>query len=205
MEQNTLAVEWVTLDQVFENPANPRHNDAAVPHVAASLRRFGWQQPIVAKPSGELVAGHTRLKAALEIGMDEVPVVRFEGSDLDATAFAIADNRTAEFAEWDQPALAELLDELRAEDALEGVGYSGDDIDALLEEIQAGLDADREIDEDVVPEPPDEATSKAGDLWILGEHRLLCGDSASVDDVDRRPNRQRPLLKSPNGLFSLRR
>lgn len=185
MDKSTLSVEWVAPGELFENPANPRHNDAAVPHVAASLRRFGWQQPIVAKPSGELVAGHTRLKAARDIGMDSVPVVRFGGSDIDATAFAIADNRTAEFAEWDQPALAELLDELRSEDSLDGVGYSGDDIDALLQEIQAGLDADREIDEDEVPEPPEAATTRVGDLWVLGRHRLLCGDSSDPTQVDR--------------------
>jgi DNA modification methylase len=111
--------------------------------------------------------------------------VRFEGTDLDATAFAIADNRTHEFAEWDQPALAELLDELRAEDALDGVGYTADDIDALLAEIQKDLEDGAETTEDEAPGLPEEATSRPGDLWILGSHRLLCGDSASPDDVDR--------------------
>ena len=185
MEQSILAIEWVPVGSLFENPANPRHNEAAVPHVAASLRRFGWQQPIVAKLTGEVVAGHTRLKAARELGMETVPVARFEGTDLDATAFAIADNRTAEFAEWDQAALADLLEELRAEDSLDGVGYSGDDIDLLLEEIQAGIDLEQDVEQDEVPAPPEIATTRTGDLWLLGDHRLLCRDSASPEDLDR--------------------
>ena len=127
-----LTIEWVDIDRVYASPANPRLNDQAVPHVAPSIKRFGWRQPIVAKPSGEVIAGNTRLKAALSLGMGKVPVVWFNGSDLEATAFAIADNRTHEFAEWDEPALVKLLDELRAEDALDGTGYSEADLDELL-------------------------------------------------------------------------
>ncbi len=135
MEHETLAVEWTAVDRLFCSPANPRDNDAAVPHVAASIRRFGWQQPIVARRSGEVIAGNTRFKAAEHLELDKVPVVWFDGSDVDATAFAIADNRTHEFAEWDEPALASLLEQLRTEDALDGVGYTTDDIDALLAEL----------------------------------------------------------------------
>ena len=108
MDTKTLTVEWVATDKVFPNPANPRLNDAAVAPVAGSLRRFGWQQPIVAKRTGEIVAGHTRLLAAKQLGMEEVPVLRFEGSDLDAVAYSIADNKTAELASWDDHALAGL-------------------------------------------------------------------------------------------------
>ena len=184
MAQDTLTIEWVPATRVRLNPANPRLNDAAVPHVAASLRRFGWRQPIVARPSGEVIAGNTRLKAALCLGITEVPVVWFEGPDLEAVAYSIADNRTAEFAEWDSPALATILQQLRAEDALDGVGYSTDDLNSLLDEIQADL-GPAEILEDEVPQPPDEATTRPGDLWILGDHRLLCGDSSVAEDVDR--------------------
>jgi len=184
MASDTLRIEWVPITRVRLNPANPRLNDAAVPHVAASLRRFGWRQPIVAKASGDVIAGNTRLKAALSLGMTEVPVVWFEGPDLEALAYSIADNRTHEFAEWDDPALAKLLEQLRAEDALDGVGYTTGDIDELLDQIQADL-GPGEILEDEVPQPPDEATTRPGDLWVLGDHRLLCGDSASASDVDR--------------------
>ncbi len=100
MHSQTLEVEWVSLDRLYNNPSNPRINDPAVPHVAASVRRFGWQQPIVAKPSGEVIAGNTRLKAAHELGLTQVPVVWFEGSNLEATAFQIADNRSHEFSSW---------------------------------------------------------------------------------------------------------
>ncbi len=183
MELNTLAVEWVSIDRLHFNPANPRHNEDAVPHVAASLRRFGWQQPLVARPSGEVIAGNTRLKAAQSLGMREVPVVRFKGSDLDATAYAIADNRTHEFATWDEPALAKLLDELRREDSLEGVGYDPADIDRLLAELDAN--APREVDDQGPEEPPEKPVTRLGDLWTLGSHRLLCGDSTNAADVAR--------------------
>jgi hypothetical protein len=119
----SLTVEWVPIGKVFLNPASPRVNDPGVPHLVASIRRFGWQQPIVAKRSGEVIAGNTRLKAAQSLGLTEVPVVWFEGSELDATAYAIADNRTHEFATWDEDALSKILEHLRSEDSLEGIGY----------------------------------------------------------------------------------
>jgi DNA modification methylase len=184
MADPRLSVEWVPHSRVFPNPSNPRKNDDAVPHVASSLRRFGWQQPIVAKRSGEIVAGHTRHRAAIQIGMSEVPVVWFEGTDLDATAFSIADNRTHEFASWDEPALAKILEQLRTEDALEGVGYSDTDIDELIREI-GDTGARGEVDDPGPQEPTAEAATRIGDLWILGEHRLLCGDSTKPDDVAR--------------------
>jgi DNA modification methylase len=183
MRPDAPAVEWVSTDRLHLSPSNPRRNDAAVPHVVASIRRFGWQQPIVAKRSGEVIAGNTRLKAALELGTKEIPVVWFEGTELDATAFSIADNRTHEFAEWDEPALAKLLTELRAEDALEGVGYTTDEIDALLDEIGDGTGG--EVDDEGPVEPPINPISRRGDLWILGDHRLLCGDSTNAVDVAR--------------------
>jgi ParB-like chromosome segregation protein Spo0J len=119
-----LPVETVEIGRLFCSHSNPLLNDEAVEHVAASIRRFGWQQPIVARPSGEVIAGNTRLKAAIQLGLKKVPVWWFLGTDLDAIAYGIADNRTHEFSGWDAPALARLLDQLRAEDALEGVGYT---------------------------------------------------------------------------------
>lgn len=185
MDQQQWDVEWVGVESLFPNPSNPRHNDAAVPHVLASIRRFGFRQPVVAKPSGELVAGHTRLKAALELGLKQVPVVRFEGSDLDAVAYGIADNRTHEYATWDDGALAKLLGELRAEDSLEGVGFSTAEVDALIAEIDASIAEQRELN-DPGPEPePATPVTRAGDLWLLGDHKLLCGDSTNADDVAR--------------------
>jgi DNA modification methylase len=181
---SALAIEWVPIGRVHLNPANPRLNDEAVPHVAASIRRFGWQQPIVARLSGEVVAGNTRLKAAMSLGMAEVPVVWFEGSDLEATAYSIADNRVATFSHWNEPALAELLEQLRVEDALDGVGYTPADIDELLAQVQAMIGPGEVLDPE--PDQPQlEAVSRPGDLWILGRHRLLCGDSSDPEVVDR--------------------
>src|SRR5262249_27253710 len=108
----SLAVEIVPIERLFCSPSNPRHNDEAVAHGAASLRRFDWQQPIVARPTGEVIAGNTRLKAAQQLRLRTIPVVWFEGSDLDAAAFAIADNRSHEFSTWDEPALAKMLEQL---------------------------------------------------------------------------------------------
>lgn len=184
LRDGALQVEWVEIGRLFGSPSNPRINEAGVDPVAASLRRFGWRQPVVAKPSGEVIAGNTRLKAAQKLGMTEVPVVWFEGTDLEATAYAIADNRTHEFSEWDEPALAKLLQELRAEDSLDGVGYEAHDIDDLLAELDdAGPNA--EIEDPGPEEPPATPTSRRGDLWILGDHRILCGDSTSADDIHR--------------------
>jgi len=152
---------------------------------AASIRRFGWQQPIVARRSGEVIAGNTRLKAAQELGMTEVPVWWLEGTDLDAVAFGIADNRTHTFSEFDEPALVKLLEQLKAEDALDGVGYSTEDIDALVQKLREQEEVDKQLDDDGPEDPPAVAIAKTGDLWCLGDHRLLCGDSTSLKDVHR--------------------
>ncbi len=181
---SSLAVEWVPVEKVFLSPANPRQNDSAVEHVAASLRRFSWQQPIVAKRSGEIIAGNTRLKAAKSLGITSVPVVWFDGSDLDAAAYQVADNRTHEFATWDEKALSQILEHLRAEDALDGVGFSSGEIDDLLAELEAEL-GPTDGDDLGAGELPEHPVTKKGDLWLLGSHRLLCGDSASPADVDR--------------------
>jgi len=91
MEQQRIEITWVPVKDLHCNPTNPRINEPAVPHVAASIKRFGFRQPIVAKPDGEVIAGNTRLKAASSMGLDEVPVVWFEGDETEAKAFAIAD------------------------------------------------------------------------------------------------------------------
>lgn len=194
MEQSALAIEWAPIDRVFPSPSNPRVNDHAVEPVANSLRRFGWQQPIVAKRSGEVIAGNTRLKAARSLGHDEVPIVWFDGSDLEAVAFAIADNKTGEFATWDDGSLATLLEQLRAEDALEGVGFSDVEIDELLAELGRGEPTT--VEDPGPPEVPENPISRTGDLWLLGDHRLLCGDSTKAEDMARLMGDDRAALFS---------
>ncbi len=181
----TPPVELVPISKLFCSPSNPRLNDQAVPHVAASLRRFGWQQPIVARRSGEVIAGNTRLKAAQSLGMTEVPVWWFDGSDIDAVSFAVADNRTHEFAQWNEAELSRLLEELKKEDALDGVGFSEDDLDALVAKLREQEEVDKDLLDEGADEPLPVAVAKLGDLWCLGEHRLLCGDSTNLKDVLR--------------------
>jgi DNA modification methylase len=132
-----------------------------------------------------VVAGNTRLKAAKRLGIDRVPVVWFDGSDLEAVAYQVADNRLHDLSAFDEPALAAMLKQLQAEDGLDGVGFSHDEIDELLARVGANDLANQDVD-DPGPEPPPETpVSRSGDLWQLGEHRLLCGDSTKPEDVAR--------------------
>lgn len=161
----TPPIETVPIDRLYCSPTNPRHNDEAVPKVAASIRRFGWQQPIVAKRDGEVIAGNTRLKAAQSLGMTEVPVWWFDGSDLDAVAYSVADNRLGELAQWDDSALARLLEQLKAEDALDGVGFDTEEIDRLAAELRGEEHVDRELDDEGPEDPSEQAVAQRGDLW----------------------------------------
>ena len=162
---------------------NPRRNDAAVDAVAASIREFGFRQPVVVDEDGVIVVGHTRYKAALKLGLPEVPVHVAAGlSPEQARAYRLADNRTATIATWDDEKLPlELIGLQEAGFDLDLTGFSGEELQRLLAPPpNEGL-----TDPDDVPAPPDEATTRPGDLWVLGEHRLLCGDSAKAEDVDR--------------------
>src|SRR6516165_5371070 len=165
----------------YEN--NPRLNDAGVKAVAASIRAFGFRQPIVVDEEGVIIVGHTRYKAALKLGLEVVPVhVAVGMSKAQAKAYRIADNQTATLSAWDDDKLPlELLQLQQMEFDLNLTGFSGDELLRLLSSEQnEGL-----TDPDAVPEPPDEPITQPGDLWILGKHRLLCGDSSKPDDVDR--------------------
>src|SRR5262245_59338780 len=162
---------------------NPRHNDQAVDAVAASIAAFGFRQPIVVDEEGVIVVGSTRYKAALQLGLQAVPVHVASGlTPAQVKAYRIADNKTAELADWDQQQLVEELAALQQLDFdLDLVGFSGDELQQLL---QAELGPGR-ADADDVPEPPDEPITRPGDFWRLGEHRLLCGDASRAEEVDR--------------------
>jgi DNA modification methylase len=162
---------------------NPRLNDDAVEVVAKSIREFGFRQPIVVDEDGVVIIGHTRLKAAKMLGLSEVPVHIARGlSPEQVKALRIADNKTAEIAEWNLELLPIELSELQGMDFDLGLlGFDQDELAKLLDPgVQEGL-----TDPDEIPAPPDEAITKPGDLWILGEHRLLCGDSSKPADLDR--------------------
>ena len=177
-----MKVEQWKIDDVKPYEHNPRVNDQAVDAVAASIKEFGFRQPIVVDEDGVIIAGHTRYKAAQKLGLETVPVHVAKGlTPAQVKAYRLADNKTGELAEWNFDLLPIELTDLQGMDFdLDLIGFSSDDLAQLLDSgAQDGL-----TDPDDVPEPPDEAIAQPGDLWILGNHRLLCGDS-SKPEVDR--------------------
>ncbi len=175
---------------------NPRLNDAAVDAVARSLSEFGFRQPIVVDADGVIIVGHTRWRAARQLGMETVPVHVADLDEVKARAYRIADNQTATIAEWDMDLLpGELRDLEGAGFDLSILGWGQEDLDAMLAEVGDGGGAAEDADE--VPEPPKVALTRPGDLWVLGGeggHRLLCGDSTKPSDVDRLLNGERAAL-----------
>ncbi len=168
--------------ELASDPANVRkHNERNLDAIKASLLRFGQQKPIVIDKTGVVRAGNGTLAAAKALGWAEIDCVESELEGAEATAYAIADNRTAELAEWDDAALTAVLQSLEHEDAalLDAAGFDQRDLDKLVAQ-NAGA-----VIEDEAPEPPAEPITKPGDLWLLGEHRLLCGDSTKAEDVAR--------------------
>lgn len=178
-----MQIAFRPLDDIKPYEKNPRVNDAAVDSVARSLREFGFRQPIVVDEHGVIIVGHTRWKAARKLGMELVPVHVAEGlTPEQARAYRIADNQTANIATWDFELLPVELVALKDSGLdLSILGFDDGELERLL---GAGSNPGL-TDPDDIPEPPDEPTTKLGDLWVLGEHRLLCGDSASEADVDR--------------------
>ncbi|HTU17693.1 MAG TPA: ParB N-terminal domain-containing protein [Gemmataceae bacterium] len=178
-----MQVEMRRIDTIRPYEYNPRLNDAGVDAVAASIQQFGFRQPIVVDEDGVIIVGHTRYKAALKLKLEEVPIhVAIGLSPAQAKAYRIADNQTATLSSWDDDKLPLELAQLQEMDFdLNLTGFSSDELIRLLgSEENEGL-----TDPDAVPEPPDEAITQAGDLWLLGKHRLLCGDSSKPEDVDR--------------------
>lgn len=167
-----LKVEYVGIDTIKPYKRNPRKNDAAVDAVAASIREFGFQQPIVCDMDGVIIVGHTRLKAAKKLGLKTVPVVYADLPEDKVKAYRLADNKTGELAEWDM----ELLDLELGEIELDMSAF-GFELDGEEEEPAEA------VEDDYDPEPPKEPKAKRGDIYQLGRHRLMCGDSTSLDDV----------------------
>jgi DNA modification methylase len=178
-----MQIELWPLDRIIPYDKNPRLNDDAVDVVARSIQEFGFRQPIVVDDEGVIIIGHTRFKAAKKLGLTDVPVHVARGLLPEKVkALRIADNKTAEIAEWNLELLPIELAELQGMDFDLGLlGFDQDELAKLLDPgVQEGL-----CDPDEVPAPPDEAITKPGDLWILGDHRLFCGDSSKPADLDR--------------------
>ena len=177
--RHDLTVQMVKVEDLVPWERNPRQNDAAAERLAYTIQEQGWTTPIlVQRESGRIIGGHTRLKAAIKIGLTEVPVIHLDVEDRQADAIAIADNRLGEIAEWDNDELARLLEEIEADGGdLLAIGYNDADWAELLDSLEAEEDFE-DFPGDVEPEePPEEPVSRLGEVYELGPHRLACGDS----------------------------
>jgi len=180
---NKLTFETWPIERLIEYARNPRKNDHAVDKIAGAIKEFGFRIPVVAKSDGLVVDGHLRLKAAKKLGFTEVPVILADDmTEAQIKAFRISVNRMAEFAEWDNELLTLEFSELTDMGFdLDMTGFTAEEIEALTpEQIEPGL-----TDEDAVPEVPEQPVTVLGDVWLLGNHRLMCGDSTSVDAVSK--------------------
>jgi len=177
-------VERRPLNSIVPYARNSRtHSDEQVAQIAASINEWGFTTPILVDVDGEIIAGHGRLLAAQRLGLDEVPTMTATGwSEAQKRAYVIADNKLALNAGWDNEMLAVEFDDLKeAGFDIDLTGFTGDELDALFPTPQnEGL-----TDEDAVPEVPNVPITVEGDVWILGNHRLMCGDSTSIDAVDK--------------------
>ena len=162
------------------------HSPEQVAQIAASIAEFGFTNPILVASDAGIIAGHGRLEAAKQLGLAEVPVVVLDHlSDAQRRAYVLADNQLALNAGWDADLLRIELQELEAQEFdLSLLGFSEDELSELLPEVEQ-LKAEEHGDPDEVPEPPAEPITKPGDLWILGNHRLLCGDSTNIQHFER--------------------
>ena len=168
-----MQIEYIKLEQIKPYERNPRKNDDAVKYVKQSIKEFGFKVPIVLDKDNVIVAGHTRYKASKELGLKEVPCIHAD--DLNGEqikAFRLADNKVSEFAEWDDSLLNLELDSLEMD--MTDFGF----LDSVFEEEQKEIIED-EVSEDVEP------LCKLGDVWQLGNHRLMCGDATNENDVEK--------------------
>ena len=189
-----MDVVELPLERLIPYARNPRRNESAVATVAASLKEFGWRQPIVVDEEMVILAGHTRLEAARQLGLSTAPVHVARGlTPAQARAYRLMDNRASENAEWDEALLGLELGDLQGDGFdLALTGFDDAELNRLLAAL--GDEADAREGEDDVPDTPADPVSRPGDLWILGNHRLLCGDSTVATDVERVLGGVAPLL-----------
>ena len=172
-----MQIEYLKLDELKPYENNPRNNESAVQYVANSIREFGFKVPIVIDKDKVIVAGHTRFKAAKQLGLEEAPcIIADDLSPEQIKAFRLADNKTAEMALWDDDLLKSELEGMLDDFDMSDFGFFDEELDEAQEpEVE---------DDDYEPEPPEEPKSKRGDIYKLGRHRLMCGDSTSMTDVE---------------------
>lgn len=195
------------LDRLVPYVRNPRKNDEAVERMAASIREFGFKIPILVRSSGEIVDGHLRCKAARKLGSwpggdtSAIPVILCdEWSEAQVKAFRLLVNRSVNWAEWDEELVKlEMVDLQALEYDLSLTGFDAPEVQEFLKQT-----AVYGQDEDEAPEPPAQPVTVAGDLWLLGEHRVLCGDSTSVDAVERLMNGEKAGLMNTDPPYGVK-
>jgi len=178
-----MKIEIADINSIKPYENNPRKlKDSAIEKVAMSLKEYGFRQPIVVDKNRIIVVGHTRYRASKKLGLKEVPITIVDNlTPEQINAYRIADNRTAEESEWDSELLKMEIKDLEAKDfKLDLLGFNEDQLNDMLFEEKQGL-----TDEDEVPEAPEEPISKLGDIWKLGKHKLICGDSTKLDTYEK--------------------
>lgn len=179
---NDLAIEYESVEALLPYVANSRtHSDAQVAQIAASIKEFGWTNPILIDGENTIIAGHGRLLAARKLGMEKVPIICLDHlTKAQQKALVIADNQLALNAGWNMDMLKAEIEDLKLEDFdIDLLGFDDKFLDGLLvAEPTEGL-----TDEDAVPEVPEAPKTVLGDVWVLGNHRLMCGDSTSIDHM----------------------
>jgi DNA modification methylase len=188
-----MDVTDLPLGQIIPYARNPRRNEKAIAMVAASIREFGWRQPIVVDENMVVLAGHTRIEAARQLGLQTAPVHVAKGlSEAQARAYRLMDNHSSENVEWEDALLGLELRDLQDEAFdLALTGFSDGELDRMLAGLEPSEGSTPPV---VIPEPPRNPASRTGDLWILGDHRLLCGDSTKAEEVRRLMNGERAIL-----------
>jgi hypothetical protein len=184
-----MQILMFSLDKLIPYHRNPRKNDHAVERMATAIREYGFKIPILARSNGEVCDGHLRLKAAQKLGLPEVPVILCdEWSEAQVKAFRLLVNRSASWADWNDEFVALEIADLKALDFnLDLTGFDSKEIDQFLF-------GDKNEDADEVPEVPGIPVSRLGDLWLCGEHRVLCGDATSAEAVARLLGDGKPQL-----------
>ena len=199
-----MHIETLAVDSLIPYARNSRtHSDAQIAQIAASVREYGFTNPVLIDADGGIIAGHGRVMAARALGMADVPCIRLAHlTDQQKRAYIIADNRLALNAGWDDAMLALELRDLA--DAGYDVGLTGfglDEIDALL----ASLDATPQgkTDPDATPPVQVEAITRPGDVWVLGQHRVMCGDSTVPNHVERLMNNEKAQLMQTDPPYGI--
>ena len=180
-------IENMKLNEIIQYENNPRNNDSAVDKVAESIKEFGFKVPIIVDKDNIIIAGHTRYKAAIKLGLEIVPVIKADDlTEQQVKAFRIMDNKSSEFATWNYEALLKEMESLKLDDYnLDLTGFDLSELEQLEDKYdpkEIKEDDDFNVEEQL--ENIEEPISKRGDIWLLGNNRLLCGDSTLKEDVE---------------------